>query len=388
MSTTHNSDSTKSAPRSHSRILSTFFILGFVALALTLVSTPAQAQTDSQYVVVQHASEDHDDSDSDNHLHLDTPGEPRVVVNAAETSVIALKARVTNLDNGKVQMIDLAKPNDHAQAQVGDKLRVELIGTAIIDGNGVAVRVPANFGVAAGSWRIDTAPADAPHAVIVHARQPNSANRGNPEGRSGVGYEVRGKYDMKPKFYQGRVTFEIADARGDFGDDTSSAAIAQPRRDEARWAQAEKIAEDLSQIDFYPDGLDEESIELIYNGGLEGIRMVANAQVERAESANAMRGRSSEAALAHAYRHLLGRNGGVQAIRTADPTGFRNNLQLLDRSGYRAVVMEFINSPEFRRVHDLDGFERLMQMQTTNDGQRTVFDEEGRRIVVRDTRPN
>ena len=377
-----------------------------LALSLTLLAGPALAQDqgqgkkkghdkDQHRHAHQHEDGHHDDDsdahrmvmvsddDSDLRMRLDSPRGERMI--PAGTQIIALEAHVTDLDTGREQVIDLDRADDHARIQVGDRVRVDLVGTAIIDGDGVAVQVPADFDIAAGSWRIDTTPAG-PSSVIVTATQPNSVHRGNPQGRSGVGFEVERNYDMKAKYRKGRVTFEIADRDGDFGPGGNVGAPAQGWQPDARWRHAEEIADDLSQIDFNPDGLDRAEVELIYERGLAGIREVAVAQAVRAGRSGAVRARDGADVVAHAYRHLLGRQGNTRAIAQADPQGFRNNLELLQNRGYRALVTLFVDSDEFRRVHDLDTFDDLPRGEVGWDDGADDRYEDYRR--ARDTRPN
>lgn len=377
-------------------------------LALTLLAGPALAQDQGQgekkgHDKAGHPHAEHHDDDSD-HVHhhdghrmmvvsddegdhtlrLDTPqGEP---VAADDVEIISLKARVTDLDTGREQVIDLDRADQHARIQVGDRVRVDLVGTAIIDGDGVAVQVPANFEIAAGSWRIDTAPAG-PSSVIVTATQPNSVHRGNPEGRSGVGFEVVGNYDMKPKHQKGRVTFEIADREGEFGTGTV-AGPAESWQPDARWRHSEEIAEDLSQIDFNPDALDRADLQRIYDHGMTGIREVAIDMAVEAGRSGAVRARDGADVVAHLYRHLLGRDGNTRAISQSDPQGFRNNLELLERKGYRALVTLFVDSDEFRRVHDLDAFDDLPRGEARWDDDSGDREDDYRRPRARDTRPN
>jgi|GEM_PF-5788868 len=376
-------------------------------LALTLLAGPALAQDQGQgkkkgHDKADHPHSDHHDDDSDSDadrnrrmvvvtdddsdrgMRLDSPRGERVAT--ADTQIIALKARVTDLDTGREQVIDLDRADQHAQIQVGDRVRVDLVGTAIIDGNGVAVQVPADFEIAAGSWRIDIAPSSA-SSVIVSATQPNSVHRGNPEGRSGVGFEVAGDYDLKPKFRKGRVTFEIADREGDFGAGTV-AEPAETWQPDARWRRAEELADDLAQIDFNPDGLDRADVQRIYDRGLIGVREVASDMAIKAGRSGAVRARDGADVVAHAYRHLLGRRGTAREIAQADPQGFRNNLELLERRGYGALVTLFVESDEFRRVHDLDSFDDLPRDESRwgdEDGERY---EDYRRARARDSRPN
>jgi len=290
--------------------------------------------------------------------------------NAAPTSIIALAVRVTDLDTRTTRNYKIAPPPaEQIPLEVGDRVRVELTGTAIVNGNGVAVDVPARFEIASGDWRIDMAPA-ADNAVVVSVQSPNEDHRhGNPDSRSSLAFTVTGNFDLKPAMRNGRITFDIAP--------TGAAAGSSAHPNDARWNRAEEIAQALSSIRLDRRPIETTFVERIYNQGTSGIRDVASLLANEVARSGDQQLWQRDDLLARLYRNLLGRQGDTRQIAAADPDGFSNNLRLLDREGYEKLVLSLVSSPEFRQVHDLDSFDDLP---ANPDVQR--------RPMLRDTRPN
>lgn len=289
---------------------------------------------------------------------------------APGTSLIAIHARVTDLDTRQRQSY-LIEPDNEGPVplRVGDRVLVEILGTAIrrSDGVGIAVEVPVRFEVASGSQRIDVAASD-DNSVIVRARQPDEAGRGHV--LSALAYTLVGNYDVKPAMRDGRVTFTI-DPLG-VGQQPS-----RPSTADARWREAVEIADALAYIRLDADPLERTYVEWIYRDGYDGIREVASRLAAEVALGETLESWEKDDLLARLYRHLLGRPGGEQRIADDDPEGFRNNLRLLDREGYQELVRRMVDSDEFRRVHELEDFEDLPRDDRVLTG----------RPLLRDTRP-
>jgi hypothetical protein len=290
---------------------------------------------------------------------------------AAGTPLIAIHARVTDLDTNQREAYRLEPdPVGSIPLRVGDRVRIELVGTAIVDDVGIAVEVPARFEVAAGSWRLGVAASD-DNSVIVEAQRPDEARRGRDDALSALAYTVIGNYDLKDALREGRITFEIGPRGG-----LQQPAPSRPVQGEARWREAEDIARALSFIRLGEQRqLDDALVERIYVEGYQGVRDVASLLAEETANVETFERWEQDDLLARLYRHLLERRGDEQKIADEDPQGFRYNLSLLEREGYRALVLALVGSEEFRRVHDLDDFETLPRT------------ERSRRPLLRETRP-
>lgn len=290
---------------------------------------------------------------------------------AAGTPLIAIHARVTDLDTNQRQAYRIEPdPVGTIPLRVGDRVLVELLGTAIINDVGIAVEVPARFEVAAGSWRLGVKASDA-NSVIVDAQRPDESRRGRDDALSALAYTVIGNYDLKDALREGRITFEIA-PRGGLQQPGSSRSV----QGEARWREAEEIARTLSFIRLGEQRqLDDALVERIYLDGYQGVRDVASLLAEETANVETFERWEQDDLLARLYRHLLDRRGDEQKIADEDPQGFSYNLNLLEREGYRALVLALVGSEEFRRVHDLDDFEAMSQA------------DRPRRPILRETRP-
>lgn len=267
--------------------------------------------------------------------------------------VISLEARVTWLDSGRQQNFQI-QPAEHVPLTVGERVRVDLVGTLIVDGRGVERPVRADFEVAAGDWRIDAAPAQG-DAVTVTAVQPNEVTRGGaPEdSRSQLRYTVTGDYDLRQALREGRITFDISPRPGaEPGESTAP--------EDERWQHAERVADALSQVLLdEAREIDDALVRRIYRNGQDGAEEVATALALEAERRGYLRDWTPQQVVGHLYRYLVGRQGSYRDIAERDPSGFQANLDRLDRSGYRELVRAFVESQEFRRVHDLERLEEL-----------------------------
>lgn len=259
----------------------------------------------------------------------------------ANTEVIALQTYVEGRDATYG-----VKPAEPIPVRAGERVRIHLVGTAIINGNGEERRIPARFTVAAGRGQIDIVQTGPDWALV----QINS--RG--DGIAQLGYEVTGSYEMKGGLRSGRITLEIGE-----GGVAENAPITGSV-DRARWDRAEDLTEQLyrSILGVAPQGnVAREDLEHIYGAGADGVRQVALAL---AEDAGTRYDRLSQddavEVLGDLYRGLLRRTGSDSQLWDQD-SGFRTNVETLRRQGYEKMVQVIIDAPEFRTANNLAGFD-------------------------------
>lgn len=259
----------------------------------------------------------------------------------AGTRLVGLEVLVTDLATGSTTTHPLGQ---HVPLTVGDRVRVELAGSAVIDGSGRRVALPADFAIGGGSWRLELAPTTSGGAV-VHAVQPNEVDRGRDQRPSHVTFEVRGDYEPA-RFTSGSVTFEIA----------PKAAVEAPSE---RWQHSERLARHLAHVLLVDSPQVEEAwIERIYQQGAAGTATLAHQLATSAMRDGRLREVPPWEVTAHLYRHLLGREGTAADLWRED-TGFRSNLAMLEERGYATLVTALIESEEFRQRHGMTNLERL-----------------------------
>lgn len=259
----------------------------------------------------------------------------------AGTRLVGLEVLVTDLATGRTTAHPLGQ---HVPLTVGDRVRVELAGSAVIGGSGRRVALPADFAIGGGSWRLELAPTGAGGAV-VHAVQPNEVDRGRENRPSHLTFDVRGDYEP-PRFTSGTVTFEIS----------PTAAAEAPSE---RWQRSERLAQHLAHVLLVDSPqVDVGWVERIYQQGTAGTATLAHQLATSAMQS----GRLSEVppweVTAHLYRHLLGREGTAADLWRED-TGFRSNLEMLEERGYATLVAALVESQEFRQRHEMTSLERL-----------------------------
>jgi hypothetical protein len=290
-----------------------------------------------------------------------TPRETTQQRNAA-TEVIALQTYVEGRDATYG-----VKPAEPIPVNPGDRVRIHLVGTAIVNGNGVERRIPARFSVAAGKGQIDIVQSGPDWALV----QVNS--RG--DGIAQLGYEVTGNYEMKGGLKDGRITLQIGEGLAESSPVTSGPV------DRSRWDRAEDLTEQLyrSILGVAPQGsVAREDIEHIYDMGAVGVRDVALALAEDAGSRyDRLSQDQAVEVLGDLYRGLLRRSGSDSQLWDQD-TGFRTNVDTLRRQGYEKIVQVILDAPEFRSANQLSDFGSL----TGRDGESWRSDRS--RYAVRD----
>ena len=268
----------------------------------------------------------------------------------APLHVISLQARV----DGRGESYSI-KSDEPIPIRVGERLRVELVGTVMVNGSGVERPINAQFREAAGRQSIDIVQTG-PNWVVVEAR-----NQGG-NGLAQLGYVVNGNYDMKGGLREGRITFEIGE--GFRGTQPSQGVQGD------RWNRAQDLNWRLytSILNQDPRGTTAENdLNHIYRLGYGGVRDVA---LELAREANLDNRRLSEddavAILGDLYRGLLRRNASDRELWDTD-RGFRGNVQALRDHGLERVVQSIVDSAEFRSVNQMSELDPLYGNQLPPD---------------------
>lgn len=228
----------------------------------------------------------------------------------------------------------------HVPLTVGDRVRVELIGSLLVDGAGRSVALPADFTAGGGGRHLGLAPTRE-GGVVVHAEQ----SAGDDERPSQIRFDLRGQYEP-PRFASGFVTFEVAPRE----------AVTAPSE---RWQLSERLARDLAHVLLVdrPE-VDENWTARIHDTGLTGARALG-----RQLAATALQDRRLEEmppweVTAHLYRHLLGRQETAAELWRRDP-GFWESVELLDERGYATLVDTLLQSREAAERYQLGRFEVL-----------------------------
>jgi len=238
------------------------------------------------------------------------------------------------------------KPAEPIPVNVGDRVKIHLVGTAIINGAGVERPINAHFTVAAGRGNIDLLQAGPDWALV----QVNS--RG--DGLAQLGYEVAGNYEMKGGLKWGRITFQI-----DGGLESAPGQVGTGPVDRSRWNQAAELTDRLyrSILGVTPQGeVAREDTEHIYEMGALGVHDVALALAQDAGSRYDRLGQNDAVqVLGDLYRGLLRRSGGDNDLWNQD-SGFRTNVDTLRRQGFQKIVQVIVDAGEFQTANDLRNF--------------------------------
>lgn len=270
---------------------------------------------------------------------------PRESTPAGPLDVIALQTYV----EGRNDTYGV-KPAEAIPVNAGDRVRIHLVGTAIINGNGVERRIPARFSVVAGKGHIDIVQTGPDWALV----QVNS--RG--DGIAQLGYEVTGDdYQMKGGLRQGRITLEIGG-----GPQSSPGQVGSGYSDRTRWSQAQDLTDRLyrSILGVAPQGdVAREDTEHIYEMGVIGVREVALAlAVDAGSRYDRLSQDQAVEVLGDLYRGLLRRTGSDNQLWDQD-SGFRTNVDTLRRQGYERMVRVILDAPEFVSANNLQNFGSL-----------------------------
>ncbi|MBV8199821.1 MAG: hypothetical protein JOZ15_04280 [Acidobacteria bacterium] len=281
---------------------------------------------------------------------------------AAPLEVIAVKVRVQSQNGASGGDFQIG---DGVPAQVGERLKVSLVGTAMVNGAGQEVPIGARFSIAAGGHNCTLAGTGASWALV-------GINGAGGNGLCQLGYAASARYQMKPSLASGRITFKIAAAA------TAAVAPALPSpppspntagepaapqgygRD--RWHRAWELEGMLDRAILGEEPRGDRArldVDRIYREGYGGVLTVAAELARLAEQrgqgrATLDRGYQERDVerLAGLYRDLLHRQQSDRELWQQDP-GFRNNVEALHRKGLDAVVASIVDSDEFRTVNQI-----------------------------------
>lgn len=294
-----------------------------LAVAAPCLSVPASAQVAPR-------------QPQQNAPRQNTPRQTPPRQNAA-TEIIALQAYV----DGRSDTYGI-KPAEAIPVNAGERVRIHLVGTAIVRGNGEERPVNARFSVAAGRDEIDIV-RTGPDWVEVQAKSRKD------DGIAQIGYQVNGNYEMKGGLREGRITLQI-------GDGDTESAPGQIGTDRDRWNRSQELTSRLYRsilgVDARGDAAREDT-EHIYESGPAGVRDVAMAL---ADDMGSRYDRLSEdqavEVLGDLYRGLLRRTGNDRELWDQD-RGFRTNVDTLRREGFEKMVQVIVDSGEFQTANGL-----------------------------------
>jgi len=269
--------------------------------------------------------------------------------------VIALQAWVENLTAAGEARYGIAPTNEPIPVNVGDRVRVRLVGTAIeADGDGVEIPIQARFSAAPGTGRLDILERGSNWVVVRIGDRDRLRN----DDRAQLAFEVTGRYDMRNNLESGRITFDLG------GRGSSGLGLSQGVSDRERWRESERMAALLYDAILRTDASSlrlasgfSADVEQIYREGYEGIIQVALDLAREAQERNAYSGHRASEVVAHLYRMLLGRSGSDSQL-ASDP-GFVANVRSLERGRLYDLIETIVRSEEFHRVNNLTGFNRL-----------------------------
>jgi hypothetical protein len=267
---------------------------------------------------------------------------------AAPLKIIAVQARIDDLNGGGTR--GTLAIGDPVPANVGDRLRVNLVGTAIVNGAGVETPIRARFNVAAGGNNLSIVRGGPTWAEV-------SVNAAGGNGLAQLAYTAVGDYDMRPGDRSGRITFQIGGG--------APAIAPSPGPDDDRMREARRLNEMLylSILGARPTGPRARTdVERIYRNGYNGVRDVSTALAREAEDSG--RGRSllprgyeerDVERVGALYRGLLRRHQSDRELWDTDG-GFRGTVRSLHDHGLPAVVQGIVSSDEFVSANNMQGF--------------------------------
>lgn len=115
--------------------------------------------------------------------------------------VIAIQVYAEEHGSEDPYIYGVAPENEPVLVSPGERLRLSLVGTGLVDGEGEEVEIPASFNVASGP------------AVDIIGRGENwvdVAIRRNASGIAGsIGYRASNDYDMRNEIRTGRIVLEV-----------------------------------------------------------------------------------------------------------------------------------------------------------------------------------
>ncbi len=267
---------------------------------------------------------------------------------AEPLKIIALQYRLFDADGR--QRGDVIGVGDPARVFVGEAVRLELVGSAIIGNVGREVPIDARFEVAAGKGAIDIVRTGRSWVDVA-------VRGGSGNGLAQVGFTVTGNYEMRGKNTFGRLTLEIHESgRPSSGSENNS--------DQSSYRTVRELTETLYRSILHSPATGREAhidFERIRSGGQQGALDVAVALAREADQqgfGRSQRGRGYQdddvRRAGELYRALLKREQSVEEIWRLD-RGFQNNVRVLHERGLAPLIESIVGSEEFARAW---GFER------------------------------
>ncbi len=267
-------------------------------------------------------------------------------VAAHATKVIAIQVFADPAGSGSAARYGVAPENEAVPVTPGQRVRLTLIGTALIDGDGEEVRINASFEVASGDLSITGRGSDWVDVVV---------GRGTNGVAGQIGYRVTSDYEMRGALSSGRITLQVprGSGGGQSGGDNQGGGHdngGNSSRREKAATVTRALIEGILNTTFDADR-DREWVSEVYEGGYDSVLSVADDLARQAVRRGAAR--DAEETVHRLYRFLLRRPS--DKIESDD--GFWNNVAEMRKSGLPNVVQTIVGSDEFSRAFRLDDFD-------------------------------
>lgn len=260
---------------------------------------------------------------------------------AHATKVIAIQVYVDPAGSGGEARYGVAPENEAVPVSPGQRLRLTLIGTALIDGDGEEVRINASFDVASGDLSITGRGSDWVDVTVGR----------NASGVAGqIGYQVRSDYEMRGALSSGRITLQVPRGSGGGNQGGGGHQGGSSSRREKAATVTRALIEGILNTNFDADR-DRDWVDEVYEEGYDGVLSVADDLARQAARRGAAR--DAEETMRRLYRYLLRRPS--DKIESDD--GFWNNVAEMRKSGLPNVVRTIVESDEFSRAFRLDDFD-------------------------------
>jgi len=262
---------------------------------------------------------------------------------AHATKVIAIQVYADPSGSGGEGRYGVAPENEAVPVTPGERLRLTLIGTALVDSKGEEVRLGASFDVASGDLQIVGRGSDWVDVVV---------GRGTSGVAGQIGYRVTGDYEMRGGFTNGRITLQVQRGSGDQGGGGSHGGHhdgGNSSRHEKAATVTRALIEGILNTTFDADR-DSEWVDEVYEGGYDSVLSVAD---DLARQASRRDSQDAESTVRRLYRFLLRR----PSDKIDSDDGFWNNVAEMRKVGLRNVVQTIVGSDEFSRAFQLDDFD-------------------------------
>lgn len=259
---------------------------------------------------------------------------------AHATKVIAIQVYADPSGSGGEGRYGVAPENEAVPVTPGERLRLTLIGTALVDSKGEEVRLGALFDVASGDLQIVGRGSDWVDVVV---------GRGTSGVAGQIGYRVTGDYEMRGGLTNGRITLQVRRGSGDQSGGGSHDGGGNSSRHEKAATVTRALIEGILNTTFDADR-DSEWVDEVYEGGYDSVLSVAD---DLARQASRRDSHDAEATVRRLYRFLLRR----PSDKIDSDDGFWNNVAAMRKAGLRNVVETIVGSDEFSRAFRLDDFD-------------------------------